>query len=123
MKVCLVVDDSDVIRKIVKNILESNGYEVIEAEHGQQAIEYCERTLPDLVFLDWDMPIMGPHEFLSAFAEIPKNHPVKILYCTTEKNEEDLERAFAGGISDYLMKPFDRPNLEAKISELVGNAA
>ena len=123
MKVCLVVDDSDVIRKIVRIILEGKGIDVIEAEHGQQALEFCERALPDLIFLDWDMPIMGPHEFLAAFAEIPKTHPVKILYCMTENDPEDLARAFSGGITNYMMKPFERQYLESKIDELAGEYA
>ncbi len=120
MKVCLVVDDSDVIRKIVRTILESKGYDVVEAEHGQEAIIHCENAMPDLIFLDWDMPIMGPHEFLSAFAEIPNSRTAKILYCTTENDPDDLTRAFAGGIADYMMKPFDRPYFEAKLNDLTG---
>ena len=58
MKTCLVVDDSSVVRKIARRILEGLEFEVTEAEDGSKALEICQRQLPDAVLLDWNMPVM-----------------------------------------------------------------
>jgi two-component system chemotaxis response regulator CheY len=58
MKTCLVVDDSSVIRKVARRILEGLAFQISEAEDGQQALEHCQRELPDAVLLDWNMPVM-----------------------------------------------------------------
>jgi CheY-like chemotaxis protein len=66
MKTCLVVDDSSVIRKVARRILESLAFQITEAEDGRQALQHCERELPDAVLLDWNMPVMDGYEFLKA---------------------------------------------------------
>ncbi|MGB3378014.1 MAG: response regulator, partial [Allopontixanthobacter sediminis] len=58
MKSCLVVDDSRVIRKVSRHILESLGFSVAEAENGKVALDHCLDTMPDVVLLDWNMPVM-----------------------------------------------------------------
>ena len=64
MKTCLVVDDSGVVRKIARRILEAMQFAVIEAEDGAVALEACKRAMPDAVLLDWNMPVMDGFEFL-----------------------------------------------------------
>src|SRR6266705_227521 len=64
MKTCLVVDDSGVVRKIARRILEEMGFEITEAEDGAKAFEACKRAMPDAVLLDWNMPVMDGFEFL-----------------------------------------------------------
>ena len=71
MKTCLVVDDSSVIRKIARRILEEMDFDIIEAEDGEQALEVCKRGLPAAVLLDWNMPVMDGFEFSSSFAACP----------------------------------------------------
>ena len=66
MKTCLVVDDSSVIRKVAKRILEGMEFQILEAEDGQQALEACQRTLPDAILLDWNMPKMDGYDFLES---------------------------------------------------------
>ena len=58
MRTCLVVDDSSVIRKVARRILEGLDFQIVEAEDGAKAIEVCRRTMPDAVLLDWNMPVM-----------------------------------------------------------------
>ena len=65
MKDCLVVDDSRVIRKVSKHILETLGLSVREAENGQDALDRCEEQMPDVVLLDWNMPVMTGIEFIT----------------------------------------------------------
>lgn len=115
MKHCLVVDDSDVIRKIARKIMESRGLEVTEAENGQQAVEQCIDRMPDAVLLDWQMPVMSGLEFLGALRLSTKQPRPYIFYCTTENDPNEISRAFAGGADDFILKPFDRASLEEKL--------
>ena len=64
MKSCLVVDDSKVIRKVARHILETLNFTVNEAEDGREALTRCEEQMPDVVLLDWNMPVMSGMEFL-----------------------------------------------------------
>ena len=70
MKHCLIVDDSRVIRKVSRHIVESFAFEVTEAENGQDALAQCEEGMPDLILLDWNMPIMSGIEFIVALREM-----------------------------------------------------
>src|SRR5471030_609734 len=71
MKTCLVVDDSSVIRKVARRILEGLEFEIVEAEDGEQALEACKRKLPDAILLDWNMPKMDGYEFLRSLRKLP----------------------------------------------------
>jgi len=116
MRHCLVVDDSEVIRKIARRILESMQFEVSEAENGQEAVERCVQRMPDAVLLDWQMPVMSGLEFLGALRLATKGERPHILYCITENDPTEIARAFVGGASDYLLKPFDRQTLTDKLA-------
>lgn len=115
MKHCLVVDDSEVIRKVTRRILESMNIEVTEAENGQEAVERCINRMPDAVLVDWQMPVMNGLEFLGALRLAAKGQRPYIFYCTTENDPGELSRAFMGGADDFILKPFDRPSLEYKL--------
>ena len=71
MKTCLVVDDSSVIRKVARRILEGLDFEISEAEDGEQALNACQATLPDAILLDWNMPKMDGYDFLKALRRLP----------------------------------------------------
>jgi len=71
MRTCLVVDDSAVVRKIASRILEDLGFQTVEAEDGEKALEVCKRGLPDAVLLDWNMPVMDGYEFLGHLRRMP----------------------------------------------------
>ena len=66
MKTCLVVDDSSVIRKVARRILEGLDFQIMEAEDGEQALESCRHQMPEAILLDWNMPRMDGYEFLRA---------------------------------------------------------
>jgi two-component system, chemotaxis family, chemotaxis protein CheY len=117
MKHCLIVDDSDVIRKVARSILEKLKLEVSEAADGQQALERCSARLPDAILLDWHMPTESGIDFLVQLRRIHPKRPY-VIYCTTEYNPADIERALAAGADDYLMKPYGREDVRAKL----GNA-
>lgn len=123
MKQCLMVDDSSVVRKVAKYILNSLGYDVIEAENGREAIEKCQFRLPDAILLDWDMPDMNGQEFLTAYMHTFRSRKPYIVYATTENDPVDIARALSMGASDYILKPFDREGIEAKFAKLPQAAA
>lgn len=117
MRHCLVVDDSEVVRKVARRILEDLEIEVTEAENGQEAVERCLARMPDAVLLDWQMPVMSGLEFLGALRLATKEARPYIIYCTTDSDPAEVSRAFVGGANNYLLKPFDRGSLTAKLKE------
>lgn len=117
MTYCLIVDDSEVIRKVAALLLENDGFDTSDAEHGQDALDKCIARMPDVILLDWRMPVMSGMEFISALRLQPKGDIPHIIYCTTENDPQDIARALAAGADDFLLKPFDRDGLRAKVSE------
>ena len=118
MKTCLVVDDSSVVRKIARRILEEMEFEIIEAEDGEQALEACRRALPDAVLLDWNMPVMDGYEFLGNLRRMPGGDVPKVVFCTTENGIDHIARALEAGANEYIMKPFDKEIVAAKFMEV-----
>jgi two-component system chemotaxis response regulator CheY len=108
MKTCLVVDDSSVIRKVARRILEGLEFQITEAEDGEGAIEACRNQLPDAILLDWNMPKMDGYEFLRALRRLPGGDKPKVVFCTTENDVAHIARALHAGANEYIMKPFDR---------------
>jgi len=118
MKYCLVVDDSRVIRTIARRILEGLGYSVDEAEDGMAGLRACREKMPDLILFDGNLPGMTGVDFLkSVRGQQGGDHPV-ILVATTESNVEEIEHVMHAGANEYLMKPFDRTTVRAKLAEI-----
>jgi two-component system, chemotaxis family, chemotaxis protein CheY len=118
MKTCLVVDDSSVIRKVARRILEGLDFEIVEAENGEEAIETCKRQLPDAILLDWNMPKMDGYDFLRVLRRLPGGDGPKVVFCTTENDVAHIARALHAGANEYIMKPFDKDIVEAKFQEV-----
>jgi len=118
MKTVLVVDDSSVIRKVARRILEGFDFNVAEAEDGQQAMEACRLSMPDAILLDWNMPNMDGYEFLGLLRRMPEGRLPKVVFCTTENDVAHIARALHAGADEYIMKPFDKDILQAKFQEI-----
>jgi two-component system, chemotaxis family, chemotaxis protein CheY len=118
MKTCLVVDDSSVVRKIARRILEALGFEVTEAEDGEKALEVCKQAMPTAVLLDWNMPVMDGYEFLGNLRRMPGGDTPKVVFCTTENGMDHISRALDAGANEYIMKPFDKDIVAAKFQEV-----
>jgi two-component system, chemotaxis family, chemotaxis protein CheY len=117
-RTCLVVDDSRVVRKVARRILEANGFDVTEAADGQQALDSCRASLPDCVLLDWNMPVMDGLTFLKSLrAEFGHDNP-PVVFCTTENDMDHIEAAVANGAQEYIMKPFDEDILTSKFAQV-----
>jgi two-component system chemotaxis response regulator CheY len=121
MKSCLVVDDSKVIRKVARHILETLNFSVEEAEDGREALTRCEASMPDVILLDWNMPVMSGMEFLRAIRLDAAMVQPKVVFCTTENDIAHIRAAIEAGADEYVMKPFDRDTLQSKL-QLVGVA-
>lgn len=121
MKTCLVVDDSKVIRKVARHILETLDFEVREAGDGREALEACGTQIPDVILLDWNMPVMSGMDFLRALRQTDAGAKPKVVFCTTENGLGHIRAAIDAGADEYVMKPFDRETLESKL-QIVGMA-
>lgn len=118
MKSCLIVDDSKVIRKVARHIFETLRFDVEEACDGAEALNRCAQWTPDVILLDWNMPVMGGMDFLRAYRGQGKR-AAKIIFCTTENSADHVQAAIDAGADEYVMKPFDRATLETKL-QIVG---
>jgi len=118
MRTCLIVDDSAVIRKVARRILEGLGFRVAEAEDGREAVAQCRAGMPDAILLDWNMPHMDGYEFLRTLLRLPEGDHPKVLFCTIENDVASIARALHAGADEYIMKPFDSEILQAKFSQV-----
>lgn len=118
MRKCLLIEDSSVVRKVVRALLGSMRVVVVEAATGEEAIERFRAEQPDLVLLDASMPGAGASEILSALRAATAGKRPFVIYCTTENDPVEIGRAFSAGADDYLLKPFDRAALEQKLGEI-----
>ncbi|HZZ89466.1 MAG TPA: response regulator [Caulobacteraceae bacterium] len=117
MKTCLVVDDSRVIRKVARRILEDIGYEIAEAADGVEALAWCRAAMPDAILLDWNMPVMTGIEFLRRLRAEPDGEGPVVVFCTVENDLEHIREALDAGANEYIMKPFDGDIISAKFAE------
>ncbi len=93
MKTCLVVDDSGVVRKVARRILEDLSFNVREAADGQAALKACEEAMPDGILLDWNMPVMEGIEFLELLRKTEGGDVPRVIFCTTNNDIEHITRA------------------------------
>jgi two-component system chemotaxis response regulator CheY len=119
MPICLVVDDSRVIRKLASRMLADLGLQTTEAENGQVAFDMCAASMPDVVLLDWNMPVMDGMAFLKKLRGSTFPRQPKVLFCTTESEFSKIAQAISEGADEYIMKPFDEEILGSKL-RLIG---
>ena len=109
MRRCLVVDDSRVIRKVARRILEDMRFEIEEAADGLEALQACRRHMPDAILLDWTMPVMSGEETFTALREI---RPDGSMVVSSGYNEHEAARRFAGrDLGGFLQKPYSAATL------------
>lgn len=113
---CLVIDDSRVLRRLHRQLLDRLGIECIEADNGAAALDACRQVMPDVILVDWNMPRMDGLEFLQALRRLPGGTAPKAIVCSIENDLDHIKRAINAGADDYLMKPFDLDMLTSKLS-------
>lgn len=117
MKTCLIIDDSSVVRKVARRIVEDIGFECLEADDGITALKMCEKAMPDSILIDWNMPGMSGIEFLEKLRPMPGGDKPKVIFCSTENERVFIQRAMDAGANEYIMKPFDTDILVVKFAQ------
>ena len=118
MKHCLIVDDSRVIRKVARRILEQMRFSIDEAEDGPAALEICRRKMPDAILLDGNMPTMSGIEFLRALRREPSGATPVVVISTCEHDVAQITEAIEAGANEYIMKPFDQQLIQHTFSQV-----
>ena len=106
---------------MARHILETLDFTVTEACDGREALDACLASAPDVILLDWNMPVMSGMDFLRALRESAIPSRPKVVFCTTENGMAYIRAAIDAGADEYVMKPFDRDTLESKL-QIVGLA-
>ena len=115
----LVIDDSRAMRRIVSGILVGLGYEVRDAGHGREGLDVLdEGWIPDLVCVDWNMPVMDGLQFVSAVRSNPAHRSLTLMMVTTESETSQIVRALAAGAHEYMIKPFTADAMRDKLALL-----
>jgi two-component system, chemotaxis family, chemotaxis protein CheY len=118
----LVVDDSRAMRMILRRIMSERGYEVVEAENGQEGLEILsEGARPDIALVDWNMPVLDGLGFITAVRAEREYRNITLMMVTTESEQAQIVRALAAGAHEYVIKPFTPEGLGEKL-ELLGLA-
>ncbi len=112
----IVIDDSRATRLILKRTLIAQGFEVLEAGDGRQAVEELERSGPvDLALVDWNMPVMTGYEFIVEIRSRAIFSSMSIMMVTTETETSQVQLALDAGANEYIMKPFTEEVLREKL--------
>lgn len=115
----LVVDDSRVARAFLKNALRQVGFEVVEAQDGQDALNQLATIgSADVALVDWNMPVMNGLDFVKSVRKNQKYDDLTLMMVTSESEPTQLARALVAGASEYLMKPFTKELLYEKLGFL-----
>ncbi len=124
MKIFMIVDDSPVIRKVARRILEGMGHVIVEATDGLDALEKCNVNMPDAIIVDSEMPRMNGVEFITQFKFLKDSENTKLLFCTSEVILSEMTKAKRAGCHGYIVKPFTRDILNNSLSNVgIGAAA
>lgn len=120
MSQALVVDDSRAMRAILGKQLKQLGYDVLEAEHGEQALERLASATerPVLALVDWNMPRMNGIEFIKAVRNLREHDSMRVLMVTTETELSQVRIALEAGANEYMMKPFTAEALLSKLGTM-----
>ncbi|MCX7711999.1 MAG: response regulator [Clostridia bacterium] len=118
----LSVDDSAIIRKIIRGAVEVLHYELLEAADGQEGLEILQKEYGDveLILLDWNMPGMNGLEFLQRIKADAKFGRIPVMMVTTESEKENIIKAIQAGAVHYMTKPFTIEEMTKKILQCLG---
>ncbi len=118
MKKILLVDDSRAVRMACRRLVDPMGFEILEAENGERALEVLhEHPDIDVILLDWNMPVMDGLTFLKTLREDQKAPQPVVVMCTTENDMRRIVEAMHAGANEYIMKPFTEELVRGKFEE------
>ncbi len=115
----LCVDDSVTIRKLVKKALEPEGYEIVEAENGQVALDKVKQDSISLCIVDVNMPVMDGFQFVEALKQNAAYSNIPVVFLTTESGAQKKQVGKELGVNGWIVKPFEAPSLAKIVKMLV----
>lgn len=120
-KKVLIVEDSEINRRLMRDVLLYHGFDVLEASDGKEGIELAMSERPDLILLDMQMPVMDGFEFLKIIRNNQALKDIKIIAVTSYAMVGDRERILGAGADDYIAKPVDTRELPRRIMRILNN--
>ena len=120
MKKILIVDDEEDITELVKKLLKSEGFDVVTANSGKEALALLESTTPDLIFLDLFMPEMSGWDVLREIRKREELKEVPVIMLTVQPLYESIDREEVEEVVDYITKPFDKEDIVEAIRQIPG---
>jgi len=118
MATCLIADDSKVIRMLLSKIMSNLGFSIIEAEDGEDVVELAQIKNPDLIIMDWSLPVLDGIDALYKIRQLKLEKSPKIVFCSSGSDLSRIQQAIDGGADDYIMKPFDEDIVATKLTIL-----
>ncbi|HET9144483.1 MAG TPA: response regulator [Sphingomicrobium sp.] len=115
----LVVEDHEDNRQILRDLLGSAGFEIIEAENGEEAVALAETSRPDVILMDIQLPVLDGYEATRRIKANPSLRSIPVIVVTSYALSGDEEKARLAGCDDYVSKPFSPRDLLAKIRRYV----
>ncbi|MGD0485169.1 MAG: response regulator, partial [Gemmatimonadales bacterium] len=116
----LLVDDEDALRRVMKDLLEREGYIVSEARDGVQALDQVDKVGPDVIVLDLNLPGLDGYGVLSHLRSRPATADIPVVVLTAKSDEDNEVRVFQLGADDFLTKPFRARALSARLDAVLG---
>lgn len=116
MKTCLVIEESRVVRKVARRLLEDLGFAVAEATDGAEGLAWCAAMMPDVVLFDANASIATGLDFLRRLRLEPGGFKPKVIFCSAETDLEQIRRALDAGAAEFIIKPFDGEIIAEKLA-------
>jgi CheY-like chemotaxis protein len=120
-KKILIVEDILMNRRLIGDILKYYGYEILEAENGEEGIRMAKEQIPDLIIMDLQMPVKNGYDAIKILKNDPKTKNIKILAVTSFAMAGDREKALEIGADDYISKPINTRELPKVVERLLGS--
>lgn len=121
-KKILFADDSPVIKKMVKRALQPLGYDMLEANDGKEALQVLSESYTEVILIitDWNMPNMSGFELLKEIKANDQFKHIPVIMLTTEGEKANINKAIQAGAANYVLKPFNAPDLVKKVTQCLG---
>ena len=117
MPTCLLIDESAVIRKVLRKMLDLHGLDAMETDHPDDGLTLMKKSWFDVIFIDWTISDYSAMEFLLAARKVYITRWPKIIFMVTEYHDTEVNQALHAGAFDYIMKPFDREMVDAALKK------
>jgi len=119
--IVLVVDDEEMTRKLLRLMLERDGFVIVEAEDGLEALEIIKREMPDVIIMDVMMPNMDGFSACQALRSKPETAKIPIILLSARAQAEAIRAGLSAGANRYMTKPISKPELVQTIRDLLSD--